>query len=455
MPTDSEDYYEILQIHHKAEPEIIRAAYRRLVQKYHPDKNPEYSSEMDECMKKISMAYAVLKDPERRTTYDRKTGYDKKDSDSSGSAQPQDTQGSRRRTDESKTGNGSAASGSSGTASGDSASSDTGRRRAASGGANKQGTHSRTGWIDQNSGYRHSGYAGAHRNIPSADISKPLDMHGWDAERIQARQRAAAKWLGLPVFFRHRLKSGGEGPVMAVIPSGSFVMGSVGGFLGLGGEKERDPNEGPQHRVSLAAPFAIGRFAVSFAEYDLFCEHTGRAKPSDEGWGRGNRPVVNVNWHDAWAYCRWLSQQTGKSYRLPSEAEWEYACRAGTVTPFWWSHEISPNRANYNGRHAYNRGDRGRFVGKTVPVDEYKPNPFGLYQTSGNVWEWCQDDWHKNYQGAPVDGSAWFDSASNETHRVARGGSWVSVPAWLRSAYRGSAEATDRFDDQGFRLAQS
>ena len=461
MTTASEDFYEILQIHPKAEPEIVRAAYRRLVQKYHPDKNPDYTSETDECMKKISAAYAVLKDPVRRMAYDRKTGHVGGWSGSgqgSGSGQKNDTVGQSNTSDGNGVGDtNSRAAVRARDRSSVAGAKDTSYREGARDPASKVGAHRKAGWIIEKSGYersgRHAGYAARHRDAELADVSRAPDIHGWDAERVQARQRATAKRLGLPVFFSHRLKKSGEGPVMAVIPAGSFLMGSEGGFLGFGGEKERELNEGPQHRVTFVAPFAIGRFAVSFAEYDLFCEDTGRTRPDDEGWGRGKRPAINVNWHDARAYCRWLSRQTGENYRLPFEAEWEYACRAGTVTPFWWGHEISPHRANYNGHYAYNRGDRGQFLGRTVAVDEHKPNPFGLYQTSGNVWEWCQDDWHKNYKDAPADGSAWVDGESQDTKRVARGGSWVSEPGWLRSAYRSPAEAAGRYDDQGFRLA--
>lgn len=448
MPSPSQDFYEILQIHPQAEPEIVRAAYRRLVQKYHPDKNPGYTVEMDACMKKISEAYAVLKNPARRAEYDRKAGYAGSGSGAAGKTAT-DNRGGTAGGSRTDSGAGSRAS-TARTSRADSV----GRKNASS------GVQRGSGWINEKSGYARSVRPTGQpaRSKPAAgvgDISGAPDIHGWNAGQVQARQRATAEKLGLPVFFRHRLKTGGQGPVMAVIPSGSFLMGSEAGFWLFGGERGRQANEGPQHRVSFAAPFAIGRFAVSFAEYDLFCEATGRGKPGDEGWGRGKRPVVNVDWHDAWAYCRWLSRQTGKNYRLPSEAEWEYACRAGTATPFWWSHDITTTHANYNGQYAYNGGDRGRFRGQTLPVDEFKPNPFGLYQVSGNVWEWCEDDWHKNYKDAPVDGSAWVDGEKRGIARVVRGGSWVSIPAWLRSAYRLSGEAAGRYDNQGFRLAQS
>ncbi len=158
----------------------------------------------------------------------------------------------------------------------------------------------------------------------------PQDLHGQPAAFVQQRQRETAEALGLPIAFVHRLKDGSQGPAMLVIPAGRFLMGSPAR------EIERFGHEGPQHPVTLARPFAIGRYAVTFAEYDAFCAGTRRPKPGDQGWGRGLRPVINVSWDDAVAYCAWLSQQTGRAYRLPSEAEWEYAARAGTTTAFWW-----------------------------------------------------------------------------------------------------------------------
>ncbi|MEO1277147.1 MAG: SUMF1/EgtB/PvdO family nonheme iron enzyme, partial [Pseudomonadota bacterium] len=177
-----------------------------------------------------------------------------------------------------------------------------------------------------------------------------------------------------------------EGPEMVVIPAGEFVMGSPED------EPERSKSEGPQHRVRIARSFALGRYAVTFEEYDAFCAATGADKPNDRSWGRGRRPAINVSWDDANAYCAWLSEQTGADYRLPSEAEWEYACRAGTETPFWWGREITPEQANYHGNFVYaGGGAKGVYREKTEPVDAFEPNPWGLYQTHGNVLEWCQD----------------------------------------------------------------
>lgn len=155
-------------------------------------------------------------------------------------------------------------------------------------------------------------------------------------DAVHPSQRQAAEALGLPAIFRNKLRSGGVGPVMVVIPAGAFLMGSSNS------EPERSNDEGPQHFVTFSRPFALGRYAVTFDEYDLFCRLTGRHAAEDQGWGRGKRPVIHVIWKDAQAYCQWLSSETGKNYRLPSEAEWEYACRAGTTTLFWWGNTISP-----------------------------------------------------------------------------------------------------------------
>jgi formylglycine-generating enzyme required for sulfatase activity len=144
-----------------------------------------------------------------------------------------------------------------------------------------------------------------------------------DVAKVQALQKRTAEALDLPVHFQHKLKSGGLGPMMTVIPAGSFLMGSPSD------EPERSNDEGPQHLVTFAKPFAIGRYAVTFEGYDRYCDAVGKSKPGDKGWGRGRRPVINVSWEDAMACRAWLSGETGKRYRLPSEAEWEYACRAG------------------------------------------------------------------------------------------------------------------------------
>ncbi|PZN76235.1 MAG: hypothetical protein DM484_17050 [Candidatus Methylumidiphilus alinenensis] len=257
--------------------------------------------------------------------------------------------------------------------------------------------------------------------------------------------------------FRDPLKIGGEGPLMVVIPSGRFLMGSPPD------EPERMDSEGPQHEVIIQTPFALGVTAVTFADYDLFCRNTNRELPDDKGWGRETRPVIYVSWHDAQAYCAWLSQQTSQSYRLPSEAEWEYACRAGTSTPFSFGGNITPEQVNYDGNHPYVGGKKGQYRVKTVPVQSLPPNAWGLYEMYGNVWEWVQDEWHGNYNGAQSDGSAWSPASkptgdgrvsATGVGRVLRGGSWVSNAWNFRSASRFRFVPGFRSLITGFRCAR-
>jgi formylglycine-generating enzyme required for sulfatase activity len=226
-------------------------------------------------------------------------------------------------------------------------------------------------------------------------------------------------------------------PEMVVIAPGDFIMGAPEG------EEGSDPDERPQHRVVISHPIAVGRFAVTFAEWDT-CVAAGGCKnhlPGDRGWGRGRRPVINVRWEDAKAYVAWLSRKTGKPYRLLSEAEREYVTRAGTTTPFWWGVSISSRRANYDGKFPYPAGgkEKGEYRRQTVPVDSFDPNPWGLYQVHGNIYEWVEDCWHANYEGAPGDGSARAEPDCAE--HVVRGGSWNFAPWHLRSASRGRLAA--------------
>ncbi len=285
------------------------------------------------------------------------------------------------------------------------------------------------------------------------------NIHGWSKERVQARQRQAAQALGYDgVTFQDRLQGGGPrslmavmtgwvaagataghrglGPLMAVIPPGTFVMGSPDG-------EEGRSNDETQHTVTISRPFGLGCYAVTFDEYDAFCRATKRKVPDDEGWGRGNRPAINISWDDATAFAQWLSQQTGVGYRLPSEAEWEYACRAGTTTPYWWGMEISAVQANYE-------SNRGQI---TVPVDEYAPNPWGLYQVHGNVWEWVEDAYMEDIAQPNVQ----IDPIYNEqrgAYRVYRGGSWCYDAGYLRSSSR-HAHPVVRRRYLGLRLART
>jgi len=225
---------------------------------------------------------------------------------------------------------------------------------------------------------------------------------------------------------------------MVELPAGNYQMGSPGNSLNY--------DEVPRHAVSVPA-FAVSQYEVTFAEYDRFARATGRRLPYDESWGRGDRPVINVSWSDARAYTRWLSDQTGKSYRLPSEAEWEYAARAGSLTNFWWQ-DVSENlHAN-----CFNCGSDWD-AARTAPVGSFAANDFGLHDVAGNVQEWTADCYHGSYQGAPTDGSAWAQGGCDM--RVVRGGAYTSPLDSLRSAKRSQYSQDARLDNLGFRVVRT
>ena len=246
--------------------------------------------------------------------------------------------------------------------------------------------------------------------------------------------------------FRDRLEDGGRGPEMLPLPGGVSQMGSPDGE---GYDRER-----PRHRVSIR-PFAIGRTEVTFDDYDRFAEATGRDKPDDEGWGRGDRPAINVSWPDATAYADWLSEQTGQRYRLPSEAEWEYAARAGSQTAFWTGDCIDTDQANYDGNYDYQDcgAKTGVYRAQTVSTGSLPANAFGLHEVAGNAWEWVQDCWHDSYDEAPDDGSA--RESGDCARRVVRGGGWNITPEYVRSAFRFRNNPDDSFLNVGFRLARA
>jgi formylglycine-generating enzyme required for sulfatase activity len=227
-------------------------------------------------------------------------------------------------------------------------------------------------------------------------------------------------------------------PEMIVIPAGAFTMG-------LPAYENDQGNESPQHKVTIAKPLAVSKFGVTFAQWDLCVSLGGCPQVGDSGFGRGTRPVINLSWNDAQRYVAWLSQITGKRYLLLSEAEWEYAARAGTQTAFFWGAEIGIDNANCIG--CGSRWDNR----ETSPVGSFPPNAFGLFDMAGNVWQWVQDCYHRNYDAAPADGAAW-DSGGNCERRVVRGGSWNSEPNYLRSASRGGDFISSRNSNTGFRV---
>ena len=259
-------------------------------------------------------------------------------------------------------------------------------------------------------------------------------------------------------FFAERLREGLELD-MILIPSGTFVMGSPEGEL------ERTSDEGPQHEVSVNR-FFMGASPVTQAQWQAAAELPQvdqSLDPDPSNFKRENRPVEKVSWYDAVEFCARLSAHTGREYRLPSEAEWEYACRAGTSTPFHFGETITTDLANYDGTDSsdgcrsgsYGFGPKGEYRKKTTPVDHFGiANAFGLCDIHGNVWEWCQDHWHDNYQDAPNDGSGWL-SDDDKANRVLRSGSWFFNPRYCRSASRSYNQPGARFDYIGFRVVCS
>ena len=254
-------------------------------------------------------------------------------------------------------------------------------------------------------------------------------------EIIQRQQRIA----------RYFIEDLGNGVIleMAAIPGGTFMMGSPENEL------ERRDTESPQHQVTVPS-FFMEKYPVTQVQYQTIM---GTNPSLFKG---SNRPVECVSWDNAVAFCEKLSQITGKTYRLPSEAEWEYACRAGTTTPFHFGETITTDLANYNGNYTYGQEPKGVYRRETTEVGSFGvANNFGLYDMHGNVWEWCQDDWHSDYEGAPTDGSAWLSSEESSDRKLLRGGSWNLNPDHCRSASRYSNDLDDYYNTFGFRVVCS
>ena len=247
---------------------------------------------------------------------------------------------------------------------------------------------------------------------------------------------------------------------MIQIPAGEFVMGSPGD------ESERLETEGPRHRVRLAG-FWLGQTPITQAQWRVVAR---LVPPLGQHWEReltpnpsyfgdlpdsDQRPVEQVSWHDAMEFCRRLNSRlpssAGRTYTLPSEAQWEYACRAGTTTPFAFGETISPELANYDARDSYANGPKGMMRGETTPAGSFPANAWGLQDMHGNVWEWCLDHWHDSYKEAPFDGTAWLSNAGKEAFMLLRGGSWYLIPRFCRSAFR-SSDLPDGLDYGGFRV---
>lgn len=241
-----------------------------------------------------------------------------------------------------------------------------------------------------------------------------------------------APFLGQPKTDYIEAKTGME---FMFIKGGSYQMGNA-----FDDSRKR---ESPLHTVTVT-DFAVGRHEVTFDQYDQFCNATGRPKPADEGWGRGNRPVINVSWEDASAFSEWLNSETGLNFSLPSESQWEYFARAGTTTLYWTGNKLPKRAANCKdcGSKWDNR--------MTAPAGSFRPNPWGIYDTAGNAAEWVLDDFQRGYDGAPVDGSAWFIEGKRD--KAYRGGSWQYPKEELGSATRDSLRKDIKINTVGFRL---
>ncbi len=259
------------------------------------------------------------------------------------------------------------------------------------------------------------------------------------------------------------LDGAGSGPSLVLIPTGRFQMGSHEHerkiAMAAGAQKKWLERETPQRWVGIERPFAMGRYPVTVGEWRVFVGASGWEPTGEVDWTAPGfpqtdaHPVVGVTWHDAQHYVAWLSSATGKRYRLPSEAEWEYACRAGTRTAFSFGDTISPEQANYDATFTYNGGPRGAYRGGTTPSGMFPANPWGLFDMHGNVWEWVQDVVHDNYEGAPGDGSAW-ELGGDPARRILRGGSWLYNPRYLRSALRNGFSSVLSNDIVGFRVVR-
>jgi formylglycine-generating enzyme required for sulfatase activity len=291
--------------------------------------------------------------------------------------------------------------------------------------------------------------------------------------RATQRQQTAEPWRIMRWRSRHWAHreplAEGVALTMLRIPAGSFEMGAPET------EAESSDRERPVHRVTLGE-FLLGQTPITQAQWRAVAQWQRLEHEDQELWPESldpdpvanfkdrerfqgeQRPVVWVSWRDAMAFCQRLRLRTGKNYTLPSEAQWEYACRAGTTTPFHWGATISTKLANYDGEEVYGDGEKGEYLNQTMDVDSFPANPWGLHDMHGNIWEWCADHWYNNYEEIPTDGRAWLDeevkeNADTMNYWLLRGGSWFDRPAYCRSASRiNSTHPDDSSHAVGFRV---
>ncbi|WP_193200296.1 formylglycine-generating enzyme family protein [Nostoc sp. MG11] len=288
---------------------------------------------------------------------------------------------------------------------------------------------------------------------------KVNDQYPFEFETVQVDEQGQVveRKQGRAFAFREPLADE-IGLEMVAIPGGNFMMGSPDS------EHERDEDESPQHQVTIQ-PFFMGKYPVTEAQWQSIANTLPVEReldPNPSGFQDDNLPVGSVTWEEAIEFCQRLSRETGRDYRLPTEAEWEYACRAGTETPFYFGKTITTDLANYRGTDAgnaneqwffsgsYDRGPKGIYRDDITPVDAFPPNAFGLSDMHGNLLQWCLDLWHGNYEGAPADGSAWI--SKGDDNAVGRGGCCNSFPRRCRSASRHLRPPDIRYGDIGFRV---
>ena len=298
------------------------------------------------------------------------------------------------------------------------------------------------------------------RPVPAPATSSPAAPTAKDASRLQLfptstclLRQEGGRWSmerrPLQVEGYREDLGGGVALTMVKIPAGSFLMGSPKE------EPERLEREGPQHEVTLGA-FFMAQTPITQAQWRAVAawQKVERDLDSDPSYFKGaNRPVEQVSWFDALEFCRRLSQRTGQRYRLPSEAQWEYACRAGSTTPFHFGATLTPELANYNGNHVYGNGPKGIYRKQTIDVASFPANGWGLHDMHGYVWEWCEDHWHESYNFAPGDDQPWLiPAAADDELRLLRGGAWHAPPAYCRSASRDDFHPVNRLFHIGFRV---
>ena len=312
-----------------------------------------------------------------------------------------------------------------------------------------QGSKHLAGWEKFFSAFRdgRKWLAAIDRDKSTAAFERALaERPSSEAARLALSKAKKLKKLG--ETFTDILEDGSPGPPMVLVPSGSVELG--------GSEYDRQASK----TVSFVKPFAIGIYEVTFEEYARFCRAQNRPLPQDNGWGTGRHPVINVSWKEARDYAAWVSRQTGKHYRLPSESEWEYTARAGSISLEWWKN--NPSAACTKG-NIYDRTAHSSSSGKeplqcddgfpfTAPVGSYRPNKFGLYDTSGNVMEWCLDSFSKTFKSHPADGSSWTNPGT--LFQVVRGSSWSSPPPDNQASFRAGKNQIFGYENVGFRLAR-